>query len=64
MPADRVFAIPEGLDEREALAIGGTQGKTAYRLAEGLKEPDGRPIFVSAAAGGVGSVLVQLCVES
>ena len=59
--ADRVFAIAAGIGDCEALALAGTQGQTAYGVVQSLKAPDGRPIFISAAAGGVGSLLIQLC---
>ena len=58
--AHDVRTIPGGIGDQEALALAGTQGLTAHALASTAGEPDGRPIFVSAAAGGVGSLLVPL----
>src|ERR1700722_1645374 len=59
-PAEHVFAIPEGLDEGTALALV-LQGTTAwhlYRTAGGVAA--GESVVVHAAAGGVGSLAVQL----
>ncbi|MEM1417007.1 MAG: zinc-binding dehydrogenase [Myxococcota bacterium] len=58
--AAEVRAIPDEVSDEEALALAGTQGLTAYALASVSGEPDGRSIFVSAAAGGVGSLLGPL----
>jgi NADPH2:quinone reductase len=57
---DRVFPIPEGLDDGSALALM-VQGLTAwhlYRTAGRVRE--GESVVVHAAAGGVGSLAVQL----
>lgn len=59
-PAEHVFAIPEGLDDGTALALV-LQGTTAwhlYRTAGGVAA--GESVVVHAAAGGVGSLAVQL----
>jgi NADPH2:quinone reductase len=59
-PAEHVFAIPEGVDDGTALALL-VQGTTAwhmYRTAGGVAE--GESVVVHAAAGGVGSLAVQL----
>jgi NADPH2:quinone reductase len=59
-PAERVFALPEGLDDGAALAMV-VQGTTAwhlYRTAARLQE--GESVVVHGAAGGVGSLAVQL----
>ncbi len=60
-PASFVFGIPEGIEEKDVLGLVGTSGQTAYGVAMSLKAPDGRPVFITAAAGGVGSILIQLC---
>lgn len=53
--------VPEGIPPGEALALV-TQGSTAWYMAEELlrlRKED--RVLVHAAAGGVGSILVQLC---
>jgi NADPH2:quinone reductase len=60
VPADRVFSIPESLDDGAALALM-VQGLTAwhmYRTAGRVAQ--GESVVVHAAAGGVGSLAVQL----
>ena len=59
-PADRVFPIPDGLDDGAALALL-IQGLTAwhlYRTCARLAE--GESVLVVSGAGGVGSLAVQL----
>jgi NADPH:quinone reductase len=59
-PADRVFPIPDGLDDGAALALL-IQGLTAwhlYRTCARLAEGDS--VLVVSGAGGVGSLAVQL----
>jgi NADPH2:quinone reductase len=59
-PAAHVFPIPEGVDDGTALALL-VQGTTAwhlYRTAGHVGE--GEAVVVHAAAGGVGSLAVQL----
>jgi NADPH2:quinone reductase len=59
-PADRVFPIPDGLDDGAALALL-IQGLTAwhlYRTCARLTE--GESVLVVSGAGGVGSLAVQL----
>ena len=58
----QVVLIPDSVGDREAAALGGTSALTAWGLHEQLGEPDGRPVFISAAAGALGSILVPLCV--
>ena len=60
-PASYVFKVPDGIDSAEVLGLVGTSGQTAYGAAMSLKPADGRAVFITAAAGGVGSVLIQLC---
>lgn len=56
-PAARVFPIPDGLEFGAATALL-VQGLTALGLLEDLQA--GQSILIHAAAGGVGSLLVQL----
>ncbi|MEP7027091.1 MAG: zinc-binding dehydrogenase [Candidatus Eisenbacteria bacterium] len=58
--ASATMPIPENMDPGSAAALA-TQGVTAYLAAEGLVhiEP-GDHVLVHAAAGGVGTLLVQL----
>lgn len=55
--ASQVFPVPEGLDFSKATAIL-VQGCTALSLLKDLRA--GQTVLVHAAAGGVGSLLVQL----
>jgi NADPH:quinone reductase len=59
-PRQRVFAIPDGLDDGSALAllIQGTTAWHLYRTAANVKE--GESVVVHGGAGGVGSLAVQL----
>jgi NADPH2:quinone reductase len=59
-PRGRVFAVPEGVDDGTALAllIQGTTAWHMYRTAARLQE--GESVVVHSAAGGVGSIAVQL----
>ena len=58
--ADRVFPVPDGLDDGSALAmlIQGTTAWHLYRTA--ARVTDGESVVVHGAAGGVGSLAVQL----
>jgi NADPH2:quinone reductase len=59
-PEELVFAIPEGLDDATALAIV-IQGLTAWHLYRtAARVRDGESVVVHSAAGGVGSLAVQL----
>ena len=58
--AEQVFPVAEGVGDPETLALVGTAGLTAYAQSRALGAPDGRAVFLSAAAGGVGSMLTQL----
>jgi NADPH2:quinone reductase len=61
-PADRVFAIPEGIDDGAALAMI-IQGTTAWHLLRtAARLADGESVVVHSAAGGVGSLATQLAV--
>ncbi|MFG6192703.1 zinc-binding dehydrogenase [Nonomuraea sp. JJY05] len=54
-----LFAVPDGLGLPEAVALH-SDGSTAQGLIEGAKVRPGEWVLVEAAAGGVGSLLVQL----
>jgi NADPH:quinone reductase len=59
-PRDLVFPIPDGLDDGTALALI-VQGTTAWHLYRTSGAvADGESVVVHAAAGGVGSLAVQL----
>lgn len=58
-PAGTVVALPEGLDEHWALALLG-QGATALGVFEAAAIGPTDTVLVEAAAGGIGSLLVQL----
>ena len=59
-PAGHVFAIPEGVDDGTALALV-VQGTTAWHLYRTAgRVGEGESVVVHAAAGGVGSLAVQL----
>ncbi|MGI8439553.1 MAG: oxidoreductase [Thermoleophilaceae bacterium] len=66
VPADWVVPMPEGLDAREAMALG-TAGYTAALSVHLLEErglaPDQGPVLVTGATGGVGSVAVGILAE-
>jgi NADPH:quinone reductase len=56
--ADALHAIPDGLAEDAAVAMIGT-GRTAMGILEVAEITDADVVLVSAAAGGLGSLLVQ-----
>jgi NADPH2:quinone reductase len=59
-PTDRVFAIPDGVDDGTALALI-IQGTTAWHMYRtSARVSDGESVVVHSAAGGVGSIAVQL----
>ncbi|MEV4572508.1 zinc-binding dehydrogenase [Nonomuraea jabiensis] len=57
--AEDLFAVPDDLELPEAVALH-SDGSTAQGLIEGAKVRPGEWVLVEAAAGGVGSLLVQL----
>ena len=61
--ADWLVPLPEGLDTRQAMAVG-TAGFTAMLAVMALEDhglkPGKGPVLVTGAAGGVGSVAVAL----
>src|SRR5947209_17535370 len=59
-PAERVFPIPDGLDDGTALAMI-VQGTTAWHLYRTAgRVAAGETVVVHSGAGGVGSLAVQL----
>jgi len=59
-PAALTFSIPEGVEDGTALALL-LQGLTAYHLLQtSAKLATGESVVIHAAAGGVGSLAVQL----
>src|SRR3954465_9171404 len=58
-----VVPLPDGLSARQAMAIG-TAGYTAARCVMALEAagvaPDGGPVLVTGASGGVGSTAVDI----
>jgi NADPH:quinone reductase len=59
-PASLAFPIPDGIDDGQALALV-IQGLTAWHLYRtSAKVAPGESVVVHAAAGGVGSLAVQL----
>jgi NADPH2:quinone reductase len=59
-PADRVFAIPEGVEDATALALL-LQGLTAWHLYRTMgRVAPGESVLVISGAGGVGSLATQL----
>lgn len=59
-PADRIFPIPDGVDDGSALALV-IQGTTAWHLLRSAARlSGGESVVVHSAAGGVGSLATQL----
>ncbi|GAA4075633.1 zinc-binding dehydrogenase [Nonomuraea soli] len=56
---EELFPVPDGLGLPEAVALH-SDGSTAQGLVETVKVGPGDQVLVEAAAGGVGSLLVQL----
>jgi NADPH2:quinone reductase len=60
VPADRVVRVPDGVDDRQAVAAM-LQGMTAHYLVnDSCRLKKGETALIHAAAGGVGLLLVQL----
>jgi putative YhdH/YhfP family quinone oxidoreductase len=63
VPSGWAVAMPDGLDARSAMILG-TAGFTAALAVDRLEaagmRPDGGPVLVTGATGGVGSVAVAL----
>src|SRR5271166_3491611 len=59
-PVEHVFPVPEGIDDGTALAMI-VQGTTAWHLYRTSgRVAEGETVVVHGAAGGVGSIAVQL----
>lgn len=60
---DSIVPIPDGMDAEEVMQIG-TAGYTAalaiHRMEQNNQSPDGGPIVVTGATGGVGSIAVDM----
>ncbi|MER5771600.1 zinc-binding dehydrogenase [Streptomyces sp. NPDC001985] len=56
--ADRLHAVPDGLDAAEAVAMIGT-GRTALGILQFAEPGPDSTVIVTAAAGGIGTLLVQ-----
>jgi NADPH2:quinone reductase len=63
LQANQLLAIPDGLDEFQAMAIG-TAGYTAalaiHRMEQNGQRPDAGEVVVTGATGGVGSLAVDM----
>jgi NADPH2:quinone reductase len=57
-PADALFALPDNVDFAEAVAMVGT-GRTALAILDVAAPRADDVLLVTAAAGGIGSLLVQ-----
>lgn len=61
--ADWLVPLPAGLSTRQAMAVG-TAGLTAMLAVMALQahgvKPDGKPVLIAGAAGGVGSVATAI----
>ena len=58
-PAQRLVPIPDGVSMRDAVALL-ADGRTALSLIRQARPRAGETVLVEAAAGGVGTLLVQL----
>lgn len=63
VPADGLIPIPDALAIDEAVALL-ADGRTAIGLTDAAAPRPGETVLVEAAAGGVGSLLVQLAVNA
>ena len=60
-PADKLLPVPETIDLVDAAAIP-LQGMTAHYLCRSTFEvEEGHNVFLTAGAGGVGQLLIQMC---
>ena len=63
MHAEHIVPLPKGISPQQAMAVG-TAGFTAMQSVMALEdhgtEPGGKPVVVTGAAGGVGSVAVAI----
>ncbi|MCW8845570.1 MAG: alcohol dehydrogenase catalytic domain-containing protein, partial [Gammaproteobacteria bacterium] len=60
LPAERVFAIPEGISESQAAGFPTVFLTAWFALCEQARPGAGDAVLIHSAAGGVGSALVQL----
>lgn len=63
VPGDWVVPLPEGLSLRDSMALGTagfTAGIAVDRMEHNGQRPDGGPILVNGATGGVGSFAIDL----
>jgi NADPH2:quinone reductase len=63
VPGDWVVPLPEGLSLRDSMAIGTagfTAGIAVDRMEHNGQRPDGGPILVNGATGGVGSFAIDM----
>ncbi len=61
--AEKVILVPEGLTMEQAGSLN-TAGKTAWASVDSLQLNEDDVVLVSAAAGGVGAIAVQLAKQS
>jgi len=63
LSGDWLIDLPAGMEERHAMTLG-TAGFTAalaiHRMEQNAQRPDGGPIVVTGASGGVGSIAVNM----
>jgi NADPH2:quinone reductase len=63
LQGDWLIELPPGMSERDAMALG-TAGFTAalaiHRMEENAQRPEGGPIVVTGATGGVGSIAINM----
>jgi len=63
VPGDWLIDLPPGMTERDAMTLG-TAGFTAalaiHRMEQNAQRPDGGPIVVTGASGGVGSIAINM----
>jgi NADPH2:quinone reductase len=63
VPAEFLIQIPENLDTPSAVALI-AQGRTALQLMREARIAVGERILIEAAAGGTGSLLIQLAMQA
>jgi NADPH2:quinone reductase len=63
VPVQRIISVPDGIEMSDAVALL-ADGRTAIALIERAAVRPGETVLVEAAAGGVGSLLVQLAARA
>jgi len=63
VPADALFDVPDDMELDDAVALL-ADGRTAVMLTEAAALRPGETVLVTAAAGGVGTLLVQLAARA